>query len=309
MEYGIYAAIFILLLGAVALVAWGTRKTGSKEEVMSSLDKLEAYDSQAFRRAELDQPASQRILAPAVRRLTGVARGITPSSRIRKLERKIEAAGRPGGLDVNALLVLKFVSLAAGLVILVVLAAVQVLPLVWFVILAVFVVLFTYYLPDIILNSATNTRRQQIARSLPDFLDLLTVSVEAGLGLDSAMAKIAERMRGPLKEEILITLHEIRMGKTRASALRAMADRCQVDDLTTFITALIQSQQLGISLGQVLRVQAEQIRTIQRQRIEERAQKAPVKLLVPLLLCIFPAMFVVIVGPAVIRIYEALLGY
>ncbi len=134
------------------------------------------------------------------------------------------------------------------------------------------------------------------------------MSVEAGLGLDSAMAKIAERMRGPLKEEILITLHEIRMGKTRATALRAMADRCQVDDLTTFITALIQSQQLGISLGQVLRVQAEQIRTIQRQRIEERAQKAPVKLLIPLLLCIFPAMFVVIIGPAVIRIYDALLA-
>ncbi len=167
MEYGIYAAIFILLLGAVALVVWGTRKTGSKEQVMTSLDKLEAYDSQAFRRAELDQPASQRILAPAVRSLTGVARGITPSSRIRKLERKIESAGRPGNLDVNALLVLKFVSLAVGLVILVVLAAIQVLPVFWFVILAVFVVLFTYYLPDMILNSATNTRRQQIARSLP----------------------------------------------------------------------------------------------------------------------------------------------
>ncbi len=94
MEYGIYAAIFILLLGAVALVVWGTRKTGSKEQVMTSLDKLEAYDSQAFRRAELDQPASQRIFAPAVRSLSGVARGITPSGRIRKLERKIEI-GRP----------------------------------------------------------------------------------------------------------------------------------------------------------------------------------------------------------------------
>jgi tight adherence protein C len=133
------------------------------------------------------------------------------------------------------------------------------------------------------------------------------VSVEAGLGFDSAMAKIAERMRGPLKDEILITLHQIRMGTTRAAALRQMAERCNVDELTTFVTALIQSQQLGISLGQILRVQAEQIRTIRRQRIEEAAQKTPVKLLVPLLLCIFPAMFVVIIGPAVIRIYEALL--
>lgn len=306
MEYGIYAAIFVLLLGAVALVVWGTRKPGVKEQAMSSLEKLDAYDSQAFRRAELDQPATQRLLAPAVRRLTGVARGITPTGQIRKLERKIESAGRPWNLDVNTLLVLKFLSLAFGLAILVLLAALQVLPLIWFVLLAVFVVLFTYFLPDLILNSATNTRRQQIARSLPDFLDLLTVSVEAGLGLDSAMAKMAERMRGPLKEEILIALHQIRMGTTRAAALRAMADRCQVDDLTTFVTALIQSQQLGISLGQVLRVQAEQIRTIQRQRIEERAQKVPVKLVVPLILCIFPAMFVVIIGPAVISIYNAL---
>jgi tight adherence protein C len=307
MEYGIYAAVVVLLLGAVALVAWGTRKRGSKEQVMSSLEKLEAYDSQAFRRAELDQPVTQRLVAPVVRRLTGIARGITPSGQIQKLSRKIESAGRPWGLDVNGLLVLKFVSLALGLVILVVLAALQVLPLVWFVILAVFVVVFTYFLPDIILDSATGTRRQKIAHALPDFLDLLTVSVEAGLGLDSAMAKISERMQGPLKEEILITLHEIRMGKTRAAALRAMADRCQVEDLTTFITALIQSQQLGISLGQVLRIQAEQIRTIQRQRIEERAQKAPVKMLVPLILCIFPAMFVVIIGPAAIRVYDALL--
>jgi tight adherence protein C len=307
MEYGIYAAIFILFLGIVALLVWGTRKSGDKAQVMSSLDRLDTYDSQAYRRAELDQPASQRLLAPAVRALSGVARGITPSSRIRKLEQKIESAGRPWNLDVNAFLVLKFVSLAFGLVILVTLAALSILPLVWFVVLAVFVVLFTYYLPDLILNSALSTRKQVIARALPDFLDLLTVSVEAGLGLDSAMAKIAERMRGPLKEEILITLHQIRMGKTRAVALREFADRCNVDDLTTFITALIQSQQLGISLGQVLRIQAEQIRTIQKQRIEERAQKAPVKLLVPLILCIFPAMFVVIIGPAAINIYDALL--
>jgi tight adherence protein C len=308
MEYGIYAAVFVLLLSSVAIVVWGTSRSSAKAQVMSSLDRLDTYDSRAFRRAELDQPATQRLLAPAVRALSGAARAITPSGRIRKLERKIESAGRPWNLDVNTLLVLKFVSLAFGLVILVVLAALNILPLVWFIVLAVFVVLLTYYLPDIILTSAMSTRKQEIARALPDFLDLLTVSVEAGLGLDSAMAKIAERLRGPLKAEILITLHQIRMGKARAVALREFADRCNVEDLTTFITALIQSQQLGIGLGQVLRAQAEQIRTIQRQRIEERAQKAPVKLIVPLILCIFPAMFVVIIGPAAIRIYHALLG-
>jgi len=237
-----------------------------------------------------------------------VARAITPASRVRKLEQKIDSAGRPGNLDANKLLVLRLVSLTVGVIVLVVLAAVHVLPWIWFIVLAVVVVLLTYFLPDIVLRQATDNRKQAIAHALPDFLDLLTVSVEAGLGLDSAMAKIAERLQGPLREEILITLHQIRMGKTRAAALREMADRCKVDDLSTFVSALIQSQQLGVSLGQVLRVQSEQIRTIQRQRIEEAAQKAPVKLLVPLIICIFPAMFVVIIGPAAIKIYQALLG-
>lgn len=307
MQYAIYAAVFVLLLGAVAVIVWGTRKSAGKQRMMTSLDKLEAFDSNAYRRAELSRPASERLLAPAGRWLTGLARGITPRGRIRKLEKKIETAGRPWNLDVNGLLVLKLISLTVGLVILVVLAVVNRLPALWFVVLAVFVVVFTYYLPDLMVRSAANKRKEQIARALPDFLDLLTVSVEAGLGLDSAMAKIAERLHGPLQEEILITLHQIRMGKARQVALREFADRCDVDDLTNFISALIQSQQLGISLGQVLRVQSETIRTVQRQRIEGSAQKAPVKMLVPLILCIFPAMFVVILGPAAIRIYNTLL--
>jgi tight adherence protein C len=307
MEYGIYAAVFVLLLGAVALVVWGTRKPGAKEQVMSSLDKLDVWSSDAYDRAELRQPATQRLLAPAVKGLSRLGRGVTPSNQIKKLDHKLELAGRPRGLGVNELLFLKFLALAVGLVIVILLAVFHVLPALWFVMLAAIVILFAYILPDLILDSQISTRKQRITHDLPDFLDLLTVSVEAGLGIDSAMAKISERMDGPLKDEVLITLHEIRIGKTRAAALRSMIDRCGVDDLTTFISALIQSQQLGISVGQVLRVQSEQIRTIQKQRIEERAQKAPVKLLIPLVVCIFPAMFTVVLGPAMIRIYDALL--
>ena len=301
-QYGLYAAVLILLLGAVALVAWGTKKQGAKEQVLNSLERLDIFDSDTYQRDQLSRPASERLLGPGARRLSSLAMAITPPSRVRRLERKIDTAGRPNGLDANTFLLLRAVSLTVGIVILIVLAVLQVLPWIWFVVVAVVVVLFTYFLPDIVLKQAADGRRQAIARALPDFLDLLTVSVEAGLGLDSAMAKIAERLRGPLKEEILITLHQIRMGKSRDMALREMADRCQVDDLSTFISALIQSLQMGIGLGQVLRVQSEQIRTIHRQRIEERAQRAPVKLLVPLILCIFPAMFVVIIGPAAIKI-------
>jgi tight adherence protein C len=240
--------------------------------------------------------------------MAAASKRITPVGRIRRLETKVERAGRPWNLDVNGLLAVKFMSLAAGLLILIVLAALSVLPLIWFIVLAAVVILLTYYLPDIILRFSTNTRKRLITRSLPDFLDLLTVSVEAGLGLDSAMAKISEKLRDPLREEILITLHHIRMGESREAALREFARRCDVEDLSNFVSALVQSQKLGISLGQVLRVQSETIRTVQRQRIEEGAQKAPIKMLVPLILCIFPVMFVVIVGPAVIKIYHALLG-
>jgi tight adherence protein C len=307
-EYVVYIAVFVLLLGAVSLIVWGTKKRDSKEQVLASLDRLDSYDPAAYRRAELSRPASERLLLPAVMRLSAVARAITPTTRIKKLEQKIETAGRPWNLDVNTLLVLKFVSLAVGLIVLIVLASLQLLPWIWFIVLAVAVVLLTYYLPDLVLLQALDTRKKQITRALPDFLDLLTMTVEAGLGLDSALAKIAERLRGPLKEEILITLQQIRMGKARPVALREFSERCKVEDLTNFVSAVIQSQQLGIALGQVLRIQAEQIRTIHRQRIEERAQKAPVKLLVPLILCIFPGMFVVIVGPAVIQIYRAFLG-
>ena len=207
--------------------------------------------------------------------MAAASKVITPAGRIRRLETKVERAGRPWNLDVNGLLAVKLMCLAGGLLILIILASLKVLPLIWFILLAAAVVILTYYLPDIILHFSANTRKQQIARSLPDFLDLLTVTVEAGLGLDSALAKISEKLRDPLREEILITLHHIRMGESREAALREFAKRCDVDDLSNFVTALIQSQKLGISLGTVLRVQSDTIRTVQRQRIEEKAQKAP----------------------------------
>lgn len=308
MEYVVYAGVLVLLLGAVALVAWGTKTSGRTARVRVALDNLETYDARAFRQAELAEPASQRLLKPAWVRMAAVSKAITPAGRIRRLETKVERAGRPWNLDVNGLLAVKLMCLAGGLLILIILASLKVLPLIWFILLAAAVAILTYYLPDIILHFSANTRKQQIARSLPDFLDLLTVTVEAGLGLDSALAKISEKLRDPLREEILITLHHIRMGESREAALREFAKRCDVDDLSNFVTALIQSQKLGISLGTVLRVQSDTIRTVQRQRIEEKAQKAPVKMVIPLILCIFPVLFIVIVGPAVIRIYEALLG-
>ncbi|MCX8032565.1 MAG: type II secretion system F family protein [Thermoleophilia bacterium] len=307
MAYVVYIGVFVLLLGAVGVVAWGTRPSGANRARLA-LQRIEGRDARTLRQLELSRPASQRLLKPALMRLAAFSRFITPQGRIRNLEIKVERAGRPWGLDANGLLAVKFLSLTIGLLVLIVLASTKLLPLIWFVVLAAIVVALTYYLPDIMVRVAIKQRQQLIARALPDFLDLLTVTVEAGLGLDSALAKISEKLRDPLREEILITLHHIRMGESRETALRRLAERCDVEELTNFVSALNQSQRLGIGLGQVLRVQADTIRTVRRQSIEERSQKAQVKMLLPLVFCIFPTLFVVILGPAAIRIYHALFG-
>ena len=165
-----------------------------------------------------------------------------------------------------------------------------------------------WLLPDCWLKTKSDRRQVQIQKSLPDTLDLLCVSVEAGLGFDAAVAKVVEKSTGPLAEEFGRLLQEIRMGKPRRAALKDMAHRSQVEDLGTFITAIIQADQLGVSIGNVLNIQSQEMRRKRRQRAEEAAMKAPVKMLFPLIFFIFPALFVVLLGPALIQIMEALQG-
>lgn len=301
----LYVAIFVLCLTAILLVLWSVVPSRQGQRSQAAIERLEAYDTRSFRQAELGRPATERLLGPAFGRLAAAARLLTPVGRIKRLEDKVEQAGRPWNLDVNGLLVIKLLSLLAGVLILVVLASLQILAVVWFVLLAVVVIVATYYLPDLLLRAWAKERKRLISRALPDFLDLLTVTVEAGLGLDSSFAKIAEKVKGPLGEELLITLHHMRIGQSRETALREFARRCNVPDMDSFVSALIQSQKLGVSLGKILRAQSVTIRTVRRQRIQEAGQQATVKMLFPLMVCIFPSLFVVILGPAAIRIYQA----
>ncbi|GAB4253688.1 MAG: hypothetical protein Kow00129_14790 [Thermoleophilia bacterium] len=302
----VYALIFVLFLGA-GLLAFRALAGGQAEKVSVALGRLEAYDTHSYRRAELSAPAGQRLLAPTFRRIGSASRFLTPHGRLRHLEERIERAGRPWGLDLNSLLALKLAGLVLGVLVLILLAGQRVLSTPLLVVVGAALVLIAYYLPDLIIRAWGNERRARLARALPDFIDLLTVSVEAGLGLDAAMARIADKMRDPMREEILITLHHMRVGQSREAALQEMARRVQVKDLDNFTMALLQGQRLGVSLGQILRVQSESIRDAQKARYEEQAQKMAVKLLFPLIVCIFPALFVVILGPAAIRIYTVLL--
>jgi tight adherence protein C len=161
-----------------------------------------------------------------------------------------------------------------------------------------------FVLPDVVVSLRTKSRREEMRAELPDALDVLAVSVEAGLGFDAALARLAEELEGPLVEELSLTLSEMRIGESRQDALRKLADRVDVAELTSVVHALVQADQLGSPLARVLRVQAQEARLRRQQAAEERAMKAPVKMIVPTALFIFPAMFVVILGPALLHLAE-----
>jgi tight adherence protein C len=164
--------------------------------------------------------------------------------------------------------------------------------------------IFGYLGPNFWLKSAIRKRNEEILRTLPDTLDLIMVSVEAGLGFDAAMLKVVEKQKGALAEEFKVVLQEIKMGKPRRDALKDMAKKNNVEDLSNVFASLVQADQLGISMGSVLRNQANQIRQKRKQRAQEQAQKAPVKIMIPLVFFIFPTMFIIILGPAFIQIME-----
>jgi tight adherence protein C len=165
-----------------------------------------------------------------------------------------------------------------------------------------------WMLPGMWLKGKVKRRQKGVIRSLPDALDLVTTCVGAGLGLDAALARVAEKSTGPLADELARMLREVAMGKLRREGLAEMAARIGVDELTGFVNAVIQSEQLGVGVAQVLRVQADQMRTRRRQRVEQTAHEAPIKMIFPLVLFIFPAFMLVILGPAVIRIAGSLTG-
>lgn len=163
-------------------------------------------------------------------------------------------------------------------------------------------------LPELLLRQRQTERQARIVRALPDVLDLLTVSVNAGLGFDSALMKVTDKMQGPLPSELGQVLHEIKMGVARRDALKALADRTGVEDLRAFVSTIIQADQLGVSISKVLRLQSESLRQRRRQRAEEMALKAPIKMLFPLVFFIFPTLFIVLLGPAFLQMMAGLTG-
>jgi tight adherence protein C len=293
--------------GAVLLIGFLTSTVVvERAEVRDSLRRLEGYQIQDVRDQEMLAPMSERVIAPFLQGLSGLTQRFTPQGYREQVAHKLVLAGNPEKLNVDQVLVLKLLGLISGIVWLPLL--IVGLHLGGFLLLLALGFLWfgSFMYPDVFLSKKIEKRQHDIAVQLPDILDLLTISVEAGLGFEHALERTSTAVPGPLSDEFRRMLRETRIGATRADALRSMDDRTDVPELRVFILAMLQADTFGISISRLLRSQADEMRIRRRLRAQEQAQKAPIKMLFPLVFCIFPSIFVIILGPAMISISDTL---
>jgi tight adherence protein C len=293
----------IALAGAVLVLALGLAGAPARADVARLLESVPRPDAAAYMPPR-ERPLTERLGAPLARRLGRLGILLTPSGSVARLQHHLDYAGNPPALPLPRLVPLKGVTLVIG-------AALA----------AGFGALLHagagllagglagaaagFLGPDLLIYNMALKRQHQLLLSLPDVLDTLVISVEAGLAFDAAMAQVAQHGRSPMARELLRVLQEMQLGAGRAAALRALAARTTVTELRTFVTAVVQAGDLGIPIAGVLREHAREMRVRRRQRAEEIAQKVPIKILFPVLFCLFPALFVVILGPGVLQIIHA----
>jgi tight adherence protein C len=304
-------ASWILLVGVLAVfvgvagVILAAGGTGEPTGVARSLAAVEAIKAAPeSMRGDLDRPFHERVTGPLFARLVDLGRRFTPSDQSARIKRKLDLAGNPAGGDADRVLGFKMLCgfVGAGLGFLVPLMFGNAL---WAIVFGIGLAVLGYFAPNLMLYQMAYDRSQRIQRELPDALDMLVISVESGLGFDAALAQVARNTDGPLADEFFRSLQEMQLGTGRSDALRALADRTDVSDLRGFVTAMVQADAFGIPIANVLRIQAREMRIRRSQRAEEAAQKVPVKILFPLIFCILPALFIVILGPAAIQIGRA----
>jgi tight adherence protein C len=249
---------------------------------------------------ELSAPFTERVLTPLIRGMSRFITRFTPKQNVDAARHKLDLAGNPNDWTVSDFLGVRGLAavVIAGVFILLAFAMLAE-PAVLLLFIGVGGAL-GFYLPVLWLGMKIRARQHEIQRALPDALDLLTISVEAGLAFDSAMAKVAEKWENELSRAFARVIAEVRVGKLRREALRDMSDRTDVPDVKNFVAAVIQADQLGVSIAKVLRIQSDQMRIKRRQRAEEQANQAPVKMLIPLTFLIFPSIFIVLLGPTVL---------
>ena len=290
----------ILALG-ILLLFIGLASQGPIDPVQARLTQLGSMQAKNLEELELQAPFLERTMRPFLARLSRTAGRITSASSADSMEKRLALAGNPGDLRIADWLGVKALVAGATGVILFLVGQLAGGDTVLAIILGAVGVLIGYILPEFWLGRRIKARQKDILKMIPDALDLLTISVRAGLGFDAALAKVVEKLPGPLSDEFRRALAEVRVGKARREALRDMIPRTNVQPLSNFIGAIIQAETLGVSISKVLQIQSEQLRIERRQRAEQLAAQAPIKMLFPLVGCIFPSLFIVILGPAVIQ--------
>jgi tight adherence protein C len=292
-----FASTFMIIYSILAYLQKG------RMTVYSRLENIKKYSIKAVD-TELSKPLFSRVLRPILDGMGKAVIKITPGELLASLESKVTRAGYPGNMAVKdwanlqALLVLglPLLTIAVG----------RYQGASWGKVLlfAIGEIVMGFALPGFILGKKLAARQKAVQITLPDIIDLLTVSVEAGLGFDAALMKVVDKKTGPLASEFEKVLQEIKIGRQKKDALKDMAQRVGLQDLTTLIGAIIQADQFGVGIANILRIQAEQIRQKRRQRAQEKAMKAPIKMLIPMVIFIFPTLFIVLLGPVIIQLID-----
>lgn len=301
----ILGAIVLLLAIAVIVVSLQRNEQGEVDDPLQErlAEFIQRGDVVSLEEIELSQPFSQRVLIPLINRIGEFSARFTPQKAIQSTARQMELAGNPWPIDPATFLAIRFILgvVLGGLATVAFLGSDT-----WTTMDKALMIggaaLGGFFVPHIMLTSRVTRRQKEIRNAMPDALDLLTICVEAGLGFDAAMAKVAEKWETQLSLAFARVIREVQLGKLRREALKDMADRLGIPEMTSFVAAIIQSEQLGVSMAKVLRIQSDQMRLKRRQRAEEEAHKAPIKMIIPLALLVFPSIMIIILTPAVLQI-------
>lgn len=295
---------------AIALVVIGLRnpKTVNDRLLQERLEEFSQTGEQVdLEKLEMSQPFTERVIYPLARKLGELTMKFTPQNWLNSISRKLELAGSTTKMDPTMYLASQFITavLLGGIMLLFLTLVAKSIPVGQVFLFTLVFTLVGFFLPQYQLASKITKRQKGIRKAMPDALDLLTICVEAGLGFDAALSKVAEKWETQLSQSFMRVIQEIQLGKLRREALRSMSDNIGITEMTSFVAAVIQSEQLGVSMAKVLRIQADQMRVKRRQMAEEEAHKAPIKMLIPMALLIFPSLLIVLFVPAILTVMQS----
>jgi tight adherence protein C len=298
---GVVAALAVLLIVYGLTMSLSPRPADLLEARLAQFTELGRMPA-TLSEVELSLPFFERAVRPTLDKLGSFVTRRVRAGSLDALQENLNLAGRPWGMTASAFWLLRLLSLLLVTILGLALSILMSLDQPMWMLGPVGGGVLGYLIPQMVLSRKVKKRKKQILLSMPSALDLLTISVEAGLSFDAALTRVAEKYDNPLTQEITQVLNEVRLGRPRVEALEDMARRCKVEELTNFVQAIVQSEQLGVGIANVLRIQSEEIRRRRRQRAEEQGQKAPLKMLFPMVGCIFPTLFIVLLGPAVVEV-------